>query len=94
MPCSMASLFTITNYTPDKLELILLNVFPIMGPIIINAAITTIATKTKIKAYSTSPCPFSFSKNSIEFHLLFCLALKCDILIPLYVFIGKKKAYY
>jgi hypothetical protein len=60
------------NYTPDKLELILLNVLPITGPNNIRAAITTIATKTKIKAYSTSPWPFSFLENSIELHLLSC----------------------
>jgi hypothetical protein len=29
-------------------------------------AITTIATKTKIKAYSTSPWPSSWGRNNIE----------------------------
>jgi hypothetical protein len=64
--------YIIANYTPDKLELILLNVLPITGPNNIRAAITTIATITKINAYSTSPWPFSFLENSIELHLLFC----------------------
>jgi hypothetical protein len=62
----------IANYTRDKLELIILNVLPITGPNTIRAAITTIATITKIKAYSTSPWPFSFLENSIELHLLSC----------------------
>jgi hypothetical protein len=65
-------LYYFENYTPDKLELILLNVFPITGPNIIKAAITTIATITKIIAYSTSPWPFSFGENNIELLLLSC----------------------
>ena len=43
------------NYTLLRLELILLKIAPILGPRIIKAAITTIATKTRIKAYSTRP---------------------------------------
>ena len=50
-------------HTDVRLELILLNIFPIAGPKISNATKTTIATKTRINAYSTSPCPFSSFDN-------------------------------
>jgi hypothetical protein len=39
--------------------LTLLNTLPIMGPRIINTAMTTMATRTRISAYSTSPWPIS-----------------------------------
>ena len=42
-----------------------LNVLPMIGPRIIRAAITTMATKTRISAYSTKPWPFSFGANNI-----------------------------
>ena len=35
------------------------------GPMSVNAAMTTIATRTSINAYSTIPCPRSLSKNNI-----------------------------
>jgi hypothetical protein len=37
-----------------------LKTLPTVGPRISKMAMTTIATRTKIKAYSTNPCPFSF----------------------------------
>jgi hypothetical protein len=40
--------------------------FPIAGPITRIKAITTIATKTRMNAYSTSPCPFSGRRNFIQ----------------------------
>ena len=45
------------TYTLEMLVLIVLNVLPRIGPKIIRAAITTMATKTRINAYSTNPCP-------------------------------------
>jgi hypothetical protein len=44
------------NY--GNMPIILLYVFPIVGPKIVRAAITTTATKTRINAYSTRPWPF------------------------------------
>src|SRR5690349_10918831 len=41
-----------------------------IGPNTIRAAITTMATKTRIKAYSTRPCPFSFKANNMLTYLL------------------------
>jgi hypothetical protein len=40
-------------------------IFAIAGPRIARITITTTATKTRIKAYSTKPWPFSFGANSI-----------------------------
>ena len=42
-----------------RLTVILLNTFPRTGPKSSKMAITTMATKTRISAYSISPCPFS-----------------------------------
>ena len=42
-------------YTLERLLLIALKVLPIIGPRIMRAAITTIATITRINAYSTRP---------------------------------------
>src|SRR5258706_14295793 len=53
------------GYTPDRLELIWLKTLPMIGPRTIRAAITTMATKTRIKAYSTRPWPFSLRANNI-----------------------------
>ena len=53
-----------------KEELMLLNVFPIIGPRRVKAAITTIATKTRINAYSTRPWPFSLGANNMGYFLL------------------------
>jgi hypothetical protein len=57
-----------------KLLIIWLNTFPIAGPSSVRIAITTTATKTRINAYSTRPCPFSFGAYNILFHHLsfFC----------------------
>jgi hypothetical protein len=43
----------------------LLNALPMMGPRIMSAAKTTIATKTRINAYSTRPWPFSDAENNM-----------------------------
>ena len=42
-----------------------LNVLPMIGPRIISAAITTMATKTRMSAYSTKPWPFSLGANNM-----------------------------
>jgi hypothetical protein len=55
------------NYTVLRLELIWLKTPPMIGPRIIKAAITTMATKTRINAYSTRPWPFSLGENNIGF---------------------------
>jgi hypothetical protein len=43
---------------------------PTAGPRRAKMTITTTATKTRIKAYSTRPWPFSFGANNIWVHLL------------------------
>ena len=43
----------------------LLNTLPIIGPSNRRIAITTMATITRINAYSTSPCPLSLDRNNI-----------------------------
>jgi hypothetical protein len=63
----------------------LLKILPIAGPRRAKITITTTATKTRIRAYSTKPWPFSLGANNIVFHLLsshkmFCFAF----LITLY----------
>ena len=70
LPFDRTFLMTDVGYTPERLELILLNTLPIIGPRIMRAAITTIATKTRIRAYSTRPWPFSLGENNIVFYLL------------------------
>jgi len=63
--------FTIgVDYTPDRLELISLKTLPMMGPRTIKAAITTMATKTRMRAYSTRPWPFSLGANNMWGNLL------------------------
>ena len=47
-----------------------LKTLPMIGPRTIKAAITTIATKTRISAYSTRPWPFSLGENNILKFLL------------------------
>jgi len=44
---------------------------PIAGPSRAKITITTIATNTKINAYSTRPCPFSLGANNIAFTIFF-----------------------
>jgi len=46
-------------------DTILLKMLPIAGPSNARITITTTATKTRIKAYSTRPCPFSFGANNM-----------------------------
>src|SRR5512140_3485233 len=53
------------SYTEPRLVLMVLNVLPMIGPRIIRAAITTMATRTRINAYSTSPWPFSLGANNM-----------------------------
>src|SRR5512135_2481224 len=57
-------------YMLCRLVLMVLNVLPITGPRIIRAAKTTMATKTRIKAYSTKPWPFSCGANNMAAYLL------------------------
>src|ERR1700690_1236025 len=52
-------------YTLLRLLLMVEKVLPMIGPRIMRAAITTMATKTRIRAYSTKPWPFSFGANNI-----------------------------
>jgi len=55
-----------TGYvTLDKLELISLKTLPRKGPRNNRATRTTMATKTRINAYSTRPCPFSAGVNNM-----------------------------
>src|SRR6188474_1387994 len=56
--------------------LILLKTLPITGPRMVRAAITTIATKTRINAYSTRPCPFSLGANNMGYFLLSSLIFR------------------
>lgn len=48
----------------------LLKTLPMAGPSRARITITTTATRTRINAYSTRPCPFSFGANNIVPHLL------------------------
>src|SRR5215208_1896055 len=45
--------------------LMVLKVLPILGPSKRITAITTIATRARMIAYSTSPCPFSLGANNM-----------------------------
>jgi hypothetical protein len=49
----------------ERLRLIELKVLPMVGPMTIRTAMTIIATKTRSKACSTIPCPFSLGTNNI-----------------------------
>src|SRR5258706_16420298 len=64
------------GYTPDRLELIWLKTLPMIGPRTIRAAITTMATKTRISAYSTSPWPFSLRATNIGLSSFPCYFLR------------------
>ena len=56
------------------------NTFPIIGPRMVKAAITTIATKTRINAYSTRPWPFSLGANNMGYFLLSSVFLvRCSL---------------
>jgi hypothetical protein len=61
----------------------LLKMFPIAGPSNARITITTTATKTRIKAYSTRPCPFSFGANNIR---IFSFLKKLVYLKNYYIF--------
>src|SRR3989304_4472696 len=49
-----------------------LKTLPIAGPSRARMTITTTATNTRISAYSTRPCPFSFGRYNIGDFLLSC----------------------
>jgi hypothetical protein len=51
---------------PYRELLIVLKIFPTFGPIKRMMAITTIATNTRMIAYSTNPCPFSCGWNNMD----------------------------
>jgi len=46
------------------------NMLPIVGPKSDTAAMTTMATSTKMSAYSNRPCPVSFLNNTTTTSLL------------------------
>ena len=58
-------------YKLFRLLFTVLNALPMIGPIINKAAITTMATKTRINAYSTKPWPLSFGENNMAFSPFF-----------------------
>jgi len=80
-------------YTKNYSELLMVeNTFPILGPRMVKAAITTIATKTRINAYSTRPWPFSLGANNMEyfsFLLKFFCMLQTYPYFTLYATISK-----
>lgn len=57
----------VAGYKLERLLLTVLNELPMTGPRTTRAAITTMATKTRINAYSTRPCPFSLGANNMAF---------------------------
>jgi len=59
------------NYADVRAYEIRLNTLPIWGPRRVRIAITTIATRTRINAYSTNPWPSSRLRNNISFYLLY-----------------------
>ena len=59
------------GYTLLRLLLTVLNELPMTGPSINKAAITTMATRTRINAYSTKPWPFSLGENNMAFSPFF-----------------------
>jgi hypothetical protein len=56
-----------SSYALERLLLIFEKTLPMIGPSSIRTAMTTIATKTRINAYSTSPWPFSLGANNMVF---------------------------
>jgi hypothetical protein len=66
-----------------ELQIMLLNTLPTAGPSISKMAITTMATKTKIKAYSTNPWPSSCGINNIKIppFYRFCLGNRYNLTI-------------
>jgi len=53
-----------------RLLLMVLKTFLTNGPMMVNAAMTTTATNTRINAYSTIPWPFSLRANNLATTLL------------------------
>ena len=72
------------------LFMIWLNTLPIAGPSRARMTITTIATKTRINAYSTRPWPFSLGANNMTFHLLSILVYS-NLLRAFYIIVSLKK---
>ena len=70
--CLTAASFRCRRALDQILLMILLKTLPIAGPRRAKMTITTTATRTRINAYSTRPCPFSCSlgANNMGFHLL------------------------
>ncbi|MCK6567336.1 MAG: hypothetical protein HUU12_10060 [Anaerolineales bacterium] len=62
--------FVERDYTLLRLSLMVLKTLPMIGPRIMRTAITTMATKTRINAYSTKPWPFSLGENNMAPFLL------------------------
>jgi hypothetical protein len=58
-------------YRLFRLLFTVLNALPMTGPSNNKAAITTIATKTRINAYSTKPWPLSRGENNMAFSPFF-----------------------
>jgi hypothetical protein len=54
-----------------RLLFTVLNALPRVGPNINKAAKTTMATKTRINAYSTRPWPFSLRENNMAYSPFF-----------------------
>jgi len=64
----------------ERLLLIELKALPMVGPRTIKTAMTIIATKTRIKAYSIKPWPFSLGVNNIAiFSFLYGFLRKPEI---------------
>jgi hypothetical protein len=62
--------FFFIPYLDYRDALMVLKMFWIIGPMRVSAAITTTATSTRIKAYSTIPWPRSLRENNIGIFLL------------------------
>lgn len=58
------------NQDEGMLELTFENIFPILGPRTVIAAMTTTATSTRIRPYSSKPCPSAFANNKSTTSLL------------------------
>lgn len=60
---SLSSVLRASHY---RELLMVLKIFPTLGPIRRMIAITTMATNTRMIAYSTNPCPFSCGWNNMD----------------------------
>ena len=63
---------------------------PMAGPSRARITITTMATKTRINAYSTKPWPFSFGANNIGYFLLSLIFLSFENLTKIITFLFSK----